>query len=50
MARINKTTVSEIKETVDQIVQSIVDSADDETRKWIESWVWGAMIPRFNRQ
>ena len=49
MARINKNTVSEIKETVDQIVQSIVDSADDETRKWIESWVWGAMIPKFGK-
>ena len=49
MARINKKTVSEIKETVDQIVQSIVDSADDETRKWIESWVWGAMIPKFGK-
>ena len=49
MAQINKKTVSEIKETVDQIVQSIVDSADDETRKWIESWVWGAMIPKFGK-
>ena len=49
MAQINKKTVSEIKETVDQIVQSIVDSVDDETRKWIESWVWGAMIPKFGK-
>lgn len=49
MAQINKKTVSEIKETVDQIVQSIVDSADDETRKWIRSWVWGAMIPKFGK-
>jgi len=49
MAQISKKTVSEIKETVDQIVQSIVDSADDETRKWIKNWVWGAMIPEFGK-
>lgn len=49
MAQINKKTVSEIKETVDQIVQSIVDSADDETRMWIKSWVWGALIPKFDK-
>jgi len=50
MAQINLSIVSEIKETVDQIVQAIKEAADDENKTWLNSWLWEAMIPRFNKQ
>lgn len=50
MAQINLSIVSEIKETVDQIVQAIKEATDDENKTWLNSWLWEAMIPRLNRQ
>lgn len=50
MAQVNKNIVTEIKETVDLIVKAIIDAANDETRQWINSWIWEAMIPKFRNK
>lgn len=50
MAQINKSVVSEIKETVDLIVQAIVEAAEHENKKWLKSWIWEALIPNFGQQ
>ncbi len=47
MAQINESVVSEIKETVDQIVQAIIAAADEKHKKWLDSWLFEAIIPRF---
>jgi len=44
MAQINLSIVSEIKETVDQVVQAIEEAADDEHKAWFNSWLWEAII------
>ncbi len=45
MAQINDKVVSEIKDTIDQIVEAILESADIEHEKWIRSWLYEAVIP-----
>ena len=50
MAQINLSVVSEIKETVDQVVLAITDAADQENKIWLNSWLWEAIVPRFNKQ
>lgn len=49
MPQINLTVVSEIKETVDQIIVAIKEAANKENRAWLDSWLWEAMVPRFNK-
>lgn len=49
MPQINLTVVTEIKETVDQIIEAIKEAANYENRIWLDSWLWEAMIPKFNR-
>lgn len=48
MPSVNKKTVLEIKQTVDDIIQSLMSAADEDTRQWIEGWLWEGMIPEFN--
>ena len=49
MPQIDLTVVSEIKETVDQLIEAIKKAASHKNRKWLSSWLWEAMIPRFNK-
>lgn len=49
MPQINLTVVSEIKETVDQMIVAIKEAANHENRIWLDSWLWEAMVPRFNK-
>lgn len=49
MPQVNITVVSEIKETVGQLIIAITEAADQENRIWLNSWLWEAMIPRFNK-
>lgn len=47
MSQINKSVVSEIKETVDSVIAALTDAANEEGRVWINSWLWEAIIPKF---
>jgi hypothetical protein len=49
MPQINLNIVSEIKETVDQIISAIKEAANHENSIWIDSWLWDAMIPKFKK-
>ncbi len=44
MARVDKKTVLEIKQTVDDIIQSLISAADEGTGRWIEGWLWEAVV------
>ena len=50
MSQINLSVASEIKDTVDQIILAVTQAAEDENRLWLNSWLWEAIIPRFNKQ
>ncbi len=50
MPHINLTVVSEIKETVDQIIEAIKEAANHENRIWLDSWLWESMVPKFNKR
>ena len=50
MPQVNIAVVSEIKETVDQTIAAITEAADQENRAWLSSWLWEAMIPRFDKK
>ena len=45
MAQVNRKTVLEIRQTVDDLVQSLISAADEDRRHWIEGWIWEAVIP-----
>jgi len=45
MAQINEKVVSEIKNTIDQIIAAILESADIEYEKWFRSWLHESVIP-----
>lgn len=49
MSQINKFVVFEIKETVDLVIAALTDAANEENRAWINSWLWEAIVPKFNR-
>ena len=49
MTQIRKKHVMEIKESVDLTIKSISESADDNTRTWIDSWLWEIMIPPYGK-
>lgn len=45
MQQMGKNTVLEIKETVDLLVDAVLEAADDKTAKWLKGWIWEALIP-----
>ena len=36
--------VTEIKETVDQVIEAILNAADAETAEWLNGWLWSPVI------
>ncbi|MFH2060473.1 MAG: hypothetical protein ABIJ59_16440 [Pseudomonadota bacterium] len=50
MSLINLNVVSEIKDTVDQIIQAVRQAADDDNKLWLDSWLWEAVIQKINMQ
>lgn len=49
MPQINLSIVSDIKETVDQIVEAIREAANKENRIWLDSWLWEAIVSKFDK-
>jgi len=47
MSQIDQTDVVEIKQTVDDIIHSILSAANDDMRQWLDRWLWKAAVPPF---
>jgi len=45
--KINKKTVTTVKQTVDDLRESILAAMDDKTREWVNSWLWQTVVPHF---
>ena len=48
MPQIREPIAADIKEIVDELVKRIVNSMNEETRRWISGWLENAMIPPRN--
>lgn len=46
LAGFSKKHVQDIKQTVDDIVEAILNAATEENRRWLESWLWGMAVFR----
>ena len=49
MAQVNEGVVSEIKKTVDMVINAITEAADEDNRNWLTSWLWEAFILKFQK-
>lgn len=44
IAGFSKKNVQDIQQTVDDIVEAILNAATEENRRWLESWLWGIVV------